>query len=119
MAVATLILSVHMTRTLSLSFVPARLDTPMSALQPMSAVKVTYQPMLSVKSQSLFPDSCTVDNGGCDKNAICSHDKGTFAVVCTCKTGYTNVGTGATVKCEGQTELVRSNMNSFWFYHNR
>ena len=47
-------------------------------------------------------DSCNVNNGGCDKNADCSHDKGTFAVVCTCKTGYTNVGTGTTVKCDGK-----------------
>ena len=46
-------------------------------------------------------DSCNVNNGGCDKNAACSHDKDTFAVVCTCKTGYTNVGSGSTVKCEG------------------
>ena len=46
-------------------------------------------------------DSCNVNNGGCDKYATCSHDSTTFAVVCTCKTGYTNVGTGSTVKCEG------------------
>ena len=42
-----------------------------------------------------------MNNGGCDKNAACTHDKDSFAVVCTCKTGYTNVGTATAVKCEG------------------
>ena len=46
-------------------------------------------------------DSCKVNNGGCHKNADCSHDKTTFAVVCTCKTGYTNVGGKDRVICEG------------------
>ena len=48
-----------------------------------------------------FVDSCDVDNGGCDKNADCCHDKHTHEVVCTCKTGYTNVGKGDKVKCKG------------------
>lgn len=48
-----------------------------------------------------FLDSCTIKNGGCDDNAICSHDSLTYAIVCTCKAGYTNVGTNASVKCEG------------------
>ena len=46
-------------------------------------------------------DACDVKNGGCDVNAICSHANGTYAVVCTCKTGYTNTGTGSTVNCTG------------------
>lgn len=49
-----------------------------------------------------FSDSCTVSNGGCDPNAACSHDKDSNAVVCTCKTGYTNVGTDGTVVCKGE-----------------
>lgn len=47
-------------------------------------------------------DSCNVNNGGCDKNAVCSHDNTTSAIICTCKTGYTNIGTGGTVACGGE-----------------
>ena len=48
-----------------------------------------------------FVDSCLVNNGECEKNAICSHDTTTFAVICTCKTGFTNVGSDANVTCQG------------------
>ncbi|CAF4959852.1 unnamed protein product, partial [Rotaria socialis] len=44
-------------------------------------------------------DSCTVNNGGCDPNAACSHDGTTYAVICACKTGYTNTGSGSKVVC--------------------
>ncbi|CAF3032031.1 unnamed protein product, partial [Rotaria socialis] len=44
-------------------------------------------------------DSCAVNNAGCDANAVCSHDAKTNAVVCTCKTGYTNTGSGANIVC--------------------
>ncbi|CAF3718297.1 unnamed protein product [Rotaria socialis] len=44
-------------------------------------------------------DSCTANHGGCDANADCSHDATTNAVVCTCKTGYTNTGSGSNVVC--------------------
>lgn len=54
----------------------------------------------------VFIDSCRVQNGGCDANAICSHDKSTNAVVCTCKTGYTNTGTAPTVICKGRFILI-------------
>lgn len=47
-------------------------------------------------------DSCEVDNGGCGKNADCSHEKKSFSVVCVCKTGYTNVGKDGNVVCEGK-----------------
>ena len=50
-------------------------------------------------------DSCLVQNGGCDVNAACSHDAKCFAVVCTCKTGYTNVGKDVKVVCQGNNEL--------------
>lgn len=49
-----------------------------------------------------FTDSCKVNNGGCDKSAVCSHDEISFAVICSCKTGYTNIGKLPTVKCEGE-----------------
>ena len=51
-------------------------------------------------------DSCNVNNGNCDPYATCSHEAETFAVICTCKTGYTNVGTDKNVKCEGKTNLA-------------
>lgn len=47
------------------------------------------------------PDACEVSNGGCDRNAICSHEKNTNAVVCTCKTGYTDTLSGGGVSCTG------------------
>ena len=48
-------------------------------------------------------DSCLVSNGGCGTNAVCSHDPTTFAVVCTCKTGFTNVGSSSNVTCQGES----------------
>ena len=48
-----------------------------------------------------FVDACEVKNGGCDCNAVCSHDSTTYAVVCTCKTGYTNTGSATNVTCTG------------------
>ena len=52
-----------------------------------------------------FPDSCKVDNGGCDENADCSHDAKSYAVICTCKNGYTNVGKDQKIVCEGNVTL--------------
>ena len=49
----------------------------------------------------LISDSCQVNNGGCGPNTICSHDPKTNAVVCSCKPGYTNTGSGSTVVCKG------------------
>lgn len=46
-------------------------------------------------------DSCQVNNGGCDRNAVCSRDAKTNVIECLCKTGYTNTGLGATVVCTG------------------
>ncbi len=53
-------------------------------------------------------DSCTVSNGGCDSNAVCSHDGSTNAVVCTCKTGYTNTGSSSNVVCTGKTYILET-----------
>lgn len=50
----------------------------------------------------IVTDSCLVMNGGCDTNAVCSHDATTNACKCTCKTGYTNVGSGTNVVCKGE-----------------
>ena len=50
-------------------------------------------------------DTCSVNNGGCDTNAACSYDSSCNAVKCTCKTGYTNVGTGSNVVCKGKTSI--------------
>ena len=58
-----------------------------------------------------------MNNGGCDQNALCSHDKNTFAVVCTCKTGYTNVGTADAVKCEGKFDSPRSMLHTLTPFH--
>ena len=51
---------------------------------------------------TIFQDSCKIDNGGCDENAVCSHDARTNAVKCTCKTGYMNTGCSSNVICTGE-----------------
>ena len=52
-------------------------------------------------SDLIVVDSCQVNNGGCDSNAICSHDSKSNGVVCTCKTGYSNTGSASNVICTG------------------
>ncbi len=44
-----------------------------------------------------------MNNGecGCGCHTICTHDPVTYAVVCTCSTGYTNAGPSSTVVCIG------------------
>lgn len=61
---------------------------------------------IQMKQDNIFEtlsisDSCQVNNGGCETNAICSHDETTFAVICTCKIGFTNVGLNSNVTCQG------------------
>ena len=54
-------------------------------------------------SSTTFLDDCTMNNGGCGSNAICTHDPTTNAVLCACKAGYTNTGTNSSVVCTGKT----------------
>ncbi|CAF2019550.1 unnamed protein product [Rotaria magnacalcarata] len=44
--------------------------------------------------------SCSKNNGGCGKNALCSENRKTSAIKCTCKTGYTNTGSAVHVVCK-------------------
>ena len=60
---------------------------------------------------SIFVDACQVKNGGCDVNALCSHDATNNAVLCTCKAGYTNTGSGETVVCTGEVAELRATIN--------
>ena len=53
-------------------------------------------------SMLMFSDSCDVKNGGCHKDASCSHDSVTNEVKCTCKTGFTDISNGSSVVCEGK-----------------
>lgn len=55
-------------------------------------ISSTWQPLI---------DACTVKNGGCDPNALCSHDPKTNAVQCHCKTGYVDTDVGSAVVCTG------------------
>ena len=57
---------------------------------------------LSFSLSRITLDTCLVNNGGCDVNAICSHDSTTNAVKCYCKTGYSNTGSPTTVICTGK-----------------
>jgi hypothetical protein len=70
----------------------------------------------SVAPQFTILDSCEVKNGGCDKNADCSHDATSYDVVCTCKTGYTNVGKDGKVVCLGKlvTYCLTSHNNNIF-----
>ena len=55
---------------------------------------------------SRLTDSCKVTNGGCDVNAICTHDLTSNGVVCTCKTGFTNTGSATNVTCTGEISIL-------------
>ena len=90
------------------SFVLAKQDTPTPAQQPTSLVPVrsSFHSSLPFIQLSFFlsritVDTCLVNNGGCDVNAICSHESNTNAVKCSCKTGYTFAGTGSNLVCTG------------------
>ena len=52
-------------------------------------------------SSVISSDSCTINNGGCDENSICTHDAASNAVRCACKTGYVNTGCPSNVVCTG------------------
>ena len=88
-----------------------KLDTVILARQPtlLAQVNIFMEQHWIQMFLSARLDSCTVKNGGCDVNAICSHDSKTNAVVCTCKTGYTNTGTDPTVICTGKTSSTGNN----------
>ncbi|CAF2172094.1 unnamed protein product [Rotaria magnacalcarata] len=49
---------------------------------------------------SFAEGSCSRNNGGCGKNALCSENRKTSAIKCTCKTGYTNTGSTVHVVCK-------------------
>lgn len=50
----------------------------------------------------LIVDSCRVNNGGCPENSKCAHDDSTNACTCTCKVGYTDMGSASNVMCVGK-----------------
>ena len=60
-------------------------------------------------------DSCTINNGGCGDNTICSHDSATYAVRCRCKIGYTNTGSSARLNCTGTTRYA-VNTEAHWSF---
>lgn len=112
MAVVKSMLSAHMIPRPMLPNVRVKLATRMLVLNPMSSAKVNHlvhrrkfpSILLIGRSRLSFLDSCLVDNGGCHCDALCSHDPTTNAVVCTCKTGYTNTGSATNVTCTGNHE---------------
>ena len=72
--------------------------------EEVNEINVMYY-MLTFIHHQIFVDSCLIDNGGCDAYAICSHSNATNAVICTCKTGFTNTGTGSNVTCTGTSSI--------------
>ena len=88
----------------------AKQDTQILAHSPKWSALVSSATGTVVKTRkelfwcsSLVADTCQVQNGGCDVNAICSHDGITNAVTCRCKTGYTNTGSATNVSCTGRS----------------
>lgn len=59
-------------------------------------------------------DSCKIKNGGCDKNAKCSHVKTTNAVKCTCNVGFVNVGSDSQVICKREFFWNIGAMRDVW-----
>lgn len=92
----------------------AKLVIQMQVLVQASCVKVkiilNFELIRSNDYKSLIEfisDSCQVNNGDCDSNAICSFDRTANRVKCTCKTGYSNTGTGSSVVCTGKTSYLQ------------
>ncbi|CAM2730445.1 unnamed protein product, partial [Rotaria socialis] len=56
--------------------------------------------------------SCQVNNGECGSNATCSHDASTNAVVCSCKNGYVNSGTGSAIRCTDACQMNNGGCDS-------
>ena len=90
------------------SYAHVKLVIQIQVLAQQSSVKVLqslWTKTISTLICTFLSDSCQVNNGGCDTNAVCSHDTTTNAVKCTCKTGYTNTGTGSTVVCTDSCQV--------------
>lgn len=79
----------------------AKLVLQIQALAQQSSAQVNIYRSKYNLFYELILDSCQVNNGGCDRNSICSRDAKTNAIECICKTGYTNTGLGAAVVCTG------------------
>ena len=81
-----------------------------SARVNLSCLKPMCVPSNAFVSLIIFPDSCQVNNCGCDRNADCSHQLATYACECKCKIGYTNIGCSCNPFCTG-TELNQPKRN--------
>ena len=66
-------------------------------------ISILFAPTLSTMNLAIctFIDTCLVSNGGCESNAVCSHDTNNNGVVCNCKTGYVNTANSSSVVCTG------------------
>lgn len=82
----------------------SRLSTPRPCAQVTSSMGFTRRAAIPTTIELI--DACEVNNGGCEVNAICSHDPKTYAAKCTCKTGYKNVGSPSNVICKGRIRLI-------------
>ncbi|CAF4473352.1 unnamed protein product [Rotaria socialis] len=66
--------------------------------------------MTSIKATTVL--NCQVNNGECGSNATCSHDASTNAVVCSCKNGYVNSGTGSAIRCTDACQMNNGGCDS-------
>ena len=95
-------LSAHTIQRQTQLYVHASLAIQTQVQAQQSSVKVCLTFAMRVTSYINFSlETCQVNNGGCDANALCSYDGTKKMVVCTCKTGYTNTGSNSTVVCTG------------------
>ncbi|UJR19689.1 hypothetical protein I4U23_022823 [Adineta vaga] len=77
---------------------------------PLKPSKQTYNELVKIVTNGIHDKvaadvsvtakpKCTINNGGCPLNSVCSSSSTTGTVTCTCKTGYTNTGSSTSVVC--------------------
>ena len=71
-------------------------------------VKINCVWQLKYKLLHFLTDVCSVNNGGCDINADCSHAVGSDACICKCKSGFTNTAATGPVVCKGNATQVEN-----------
>lgn len=102
----------HTRRRRTLSAVRARRVTrtlePHRMLCANVRISICIRRVLPVTDDFSFSVRCEVNNGGCHEDALCTHDKQTNAAKCTCKTGFTDTGSGSNVICTGRPSPLES-----------
>ena len=119
MVTVVIMLIVRMIPTAMQSYAAVKQDTQIRVLRSHRIAQVLLDNGTMSREHyfisSFRSDSCNTKNGGCGRNTDCSHDSKTNAVVCTCKTGYTNTGDDTSLTCTGKA-LQKSNISFVVIY---